>query len=67
MRDLIERGQISVNARVTKAFEDEHNLPERRDVIGRLGSENSDEVNYRLFPIGGIELYKMLDWVSATE
>lgn len=67
MRDLIDRKQIAVDARVTKAFEDEQNLPERRDVIGRLGDGDFEEVDYRLFPIGGVELYNMLDWVSATE
>jgi hypothetical protein len=66
--ELIERDAIAIEARIHKAFEDEHNLPERRDVVGRLGAEQDLEpVRYRLFPFGGIELYNMLNWVSETE
>ena len=55
-------------ARVSKAFEDEHNLPERRDVVGRLGAEKDfKQIRYRFFPFSGIEFYNMLDWVSETE
>jgi hypothetical protein len=66
--ELIERGEIAIEARVSKAFEDEHNLPERRDVVGRLGAEKDlDETRYRFFPFGGIELYNMLNWISESE
>jgi hypothetical protein len=66
--ELIARGQLGVDARVTKAFEDEQNLPEDRDVVGRLGPEPKlEEVRYRFFPFTGIELYNMLNWVSETE
>jgi len=66
--ELAERGALAVEARVSKAFEDESNLPERRDIVGRIGSEDLfDEVDYRFFPLGGIELWRMLDWVSETE
>jgi hypothetical protein len=68
MAELIERNEIAIKARVSKAFEDEHNLPERRDVVGRLGSEKDfKQVRYRFFPFSGIELYNMLNWVSETE
>jgi hypothetical protein len=68
MAELIERNQIAVQARVSKAFEDEQNLPERRDVVGRLGTvKDFRQVRYRFFPFGGIELYNMLNWVSETE
>ena len=57
-----------VRARIRKAFDDQHNLPERRDVVGRLGSDDDyDPVEYRFFPFGGIDLYNMLNWVSETE
>jgi hypothetical protein len=66
--ELIERDEIAIQARVSKAFEDEHNLPERRDVVGRLGAvKDFKQVRYRFFPFGGIELYNMLNWVSETE
>jgi hypothetical protein len=66
--ELIERNEIAIEARVSKAFEDEHNLPERRDVVGRLGSEKDfKQIRYRFFPFGGIEFYNMLSWVSETE
>jgi len=66
--ELADRGEVSIEARVSKAFEDEQNLPERRDIVGRIGSGDLfDEIDYRLFPLGGIDLYRMLDWVSETE
>ena len=66
--ELIERDEIAIRARVSKAFDDEHNLPERRDVVGRLGREEDfEQIRYRFFPFGGIELYNMLNWVSETE
>jgi predicted HicB family RNase H-like nuclease len=66
--ELIERDAIAIEARIRKAFEDQHNLPERRDVAGRLGAEQEAEpVRYRFFPFGGIEIYNMLNWVSETE
>ena len=68
MAELIERGEISIGARISKAFEDQHNLPERRDVVGRLGAEKDfKQIRYRFFPFGGIDLYNMLNWVNETE
>jgi len=65
--ELVESGQVLVEGRITKAFEDEHNLPERRDAVGRLGNERDGErIEYRFFPFGGIEFYHMLDWVNET-
>jgi len=65
---MIERGEIAIKARISKAFEDEHNMPERRDVVGRLGAEKDfKQIRYRFFPFGGVEFYNMLDWVSETE
>ncbi len=66
--ELIERDEIAINARVSKAFEDENNLPERMDVVGGLGAETDFEpTRYRFFPFNGIELYNMLNWVSESE
>ena len=66
--DLADRKAIVINARVSKAFEDQHNLPERRDVVGRIGSDLGFEaIDYQLFPFAGIDFYKMLDWVSEIE
>jgi hypothetical protein len=65
---MIERGEIAIKARVSKAFEDEHNMPERRDVVGRLGAEKDfKRIRYRFLPFGGVEFYNMLNWVSETE
>jgi hypothetical protein len=65
---MIERDEIAIKARISKAFEDEHNMPERRDVVGRLGAERDfKQIRYRFIPFGGIEFYNMLDWVSETE
>jgi hypothetical protein len=65
---MIEQNEIVIEARVSKAFEDEHNLPERRDVVGRLGAEEDfKQIRYRFFPFGGVEFYNMLNWVSETE
>ena len=66
--EMLEQGEVAIEARVSKAFKDEHNLPERRDVVGRLGTEKKfGQIRYRFFPFGGIEFYNMLNWVSETE
>jgi hypothetical protein len=66
--ELIESKDLFVQGRIHKAFEDEHNLPERRDIVGRLGEERPFvRTQYRFFPFDGVELYNMLDWVRATE
>jgi len=65
--ELIESDELFVEARIHKAFEDESNLPERGDIVGRLGTERPDSATqYRFFPFDGVELYNMLDWLSAT-
>jgi hypothetical protein len=64
--ELAERGQLAIHCRIGKAFEDENNLPERRELIGAVGKERSyRSIDFPLFPIDGVELYNSLDW--ATE
>ncbi|MCZ6785220.1 MAG: hypothetical protein O7G30_18120 [Proteobacteria bacterium] len=64
--ELLESGQLVVAGRITKPFEDELNLPERRDLVGRLGkAEPYAETRYPLFPFDGVELYHMLDWARG--
>ncbi len=65
--ELAEQGELVVTGRITRSFDDENNLPERRDVLGQIGRERDfDRVNYNFFPFDGIELYHMLDWVHET-
>jgi hypothetical protein len=66
--ELVDRGQLVVTGRITRAFEDENNLPERRDVVGRLGGERDFRpLDYTFFSFDAIELYNMLNWVRETE
>jgi hypothetical protein len=66
--ELVDRGQLLVAARITRAFDDENNLPERRDVVGRLGKERDFRpVDYTFFPFDAVELYNMLNWVREIE
>jgi hypothetical protein len=66
--ELADRGQLVVAGRITKAFEDENNLPERRDMVGRLGEEREFRpVDYTFFPFDAVELYNMLNWVREIE
>ncbi|MDH3687341.1 MAG: hypothetical protein OEP95_14005, partial [Myxococcales bacterium] len=56
-------GEFSVEARITKAFEDENNLPERRDIAGRQGETR--ELRATRTPTlepAGVDLYRSLDW-----
>jgi hypothetical protein len=65
--ELAEQGELVVTGRITRSFDDENNLPERRDVLGQIGRvRDFDRVNYDFFPFDGIELYHMLDWVHET-
>ena len=66
--ELLDRGELFVEGRITRAFDDENNLPERRDIVGRLGrAEEFDRVDYDFFPLDAVGLYNMLDWVRETE
>ena len=66
--EMIENEEIAIKARVSKAFEDENNMPERRDIVGHLGAPADFEpTRYRFFPFGGIEFYNMLNWVNEIE
>jgi len=68
IEELAKRDEVVVRSRIFTAFDDQSNLPERRDVVGRLGGDRpSDPLEYRLFPFGAIELYGMLDWVNEIE
>jgi hypothetical protein len=66
--EMIENEEIAIKARVSKAFEDENNMPERRNIVGHLGAPTDFEpIRYRFFPFGGIEFYNMLNWVNEIE
>jgi hypothetical protein len=66
--EMIENQEIAIKARVSKAFEDENNMPERRDIVGHLGAPADFEpTRFRFFPFGGIEFYNMLNWVNEIE
>jgi len=61
---LIEQKDLFVEGRIYKAFEDQSNLPERIDIVGRIGEDEAfPGTQYRFFPFDGVELYEMLDWV----
>lgn len=61
---LAASGDALLEARFHKAFEDEHNLPERRDLVGRIGDAalRTRPTDYRLFPRDAEEQWKQLDW-----
>lgn len=63
---LAERGQVSARGGITRATDDENNLPERRSVVGVRGGAESEAAShgYRFFPVTGLELYTMLDWLA---
>jgi hypothetical protein len=66
--ELLRRGQLGVDVQITKAFEDENNLPKRRNVIGKLGAEDDlPNQDYRFFPFTNLDNYNRLDWVRALE
>jgi hypothetical protein len=66
--EMIENGEIAIEARVSKAFEDENNMPERRNIVGHLGAPADFEpVRYRFFPFSGVDFYNMLNWVNEIE
>ena len=49
--ELAERGDILVEARIGRTFDDENNLPERHDVVGRLGrADDFEPIDYSFFP-----------------
>jgi hypothetical protein len=65
---LLESNEMSIETRISKAFEDESNLPDRRDVVGRLGArENPEPTRYQFFPFNALDLYGMLDWVREGD
>ena len=60
-------GEFSVSARITKAFDDENNLPERRDIAGRQGETR--ELRATRTPTlepAGVDLYRALDWARPS-
>ena len=65
---LVADEQLHVTGRITRAFEDEHNLPERRDLVGMLGkARDFRQTQYSFFPFSGVELYNMLNWISEAD
>jgi hypothetical protein len=63
---LLDDGSVFIRGSIGRPLDDEVNLPERRAVLGSQG-ERGDlrEANYRFFPLNGIDLYHMLDWMRA--
>ena len=60
---LAQRGELLLEARISKAFEDENNLPERRDLAGRRGRAAALETGGPpLLDLDGVALYRALDW-----
>jgi hypothetical protein len=68
VKRLAADGQLLLEGRMHKAFEDENNLPERRDLIGRIGKPAArvEPTDYHVFPRDGVEQWKQLDWLRAT-
>jgi hypothetical protein len=63
--ELAERGQIAIRSRIGKAFDDENNFPERREIVGALGKEREyRSIDFPLFPSESGELYNSLDWAA---
>ena len=62
---LADQGALLLEGRFHKAFEDEHNLPERRDLVGRVGDPAAriEPTDFRIFPRDGVEQWKQLDWL----
>ena len=66
--ELADRGELLMRGRVTRTFDDENNLPERRDIVGRLGrGKRFKRAEYEFFPSSAVDLYTMLDWVRESE
>ncbi len=64
---LVEQGALHVEGRITRAFEDEMNLPERSDMVGSLGTRRDfARTQYKFFPFTGLELYNMLNWALGS-
>ncbi len=66
--ELVERGRLKISGRITRTFDDENNLPERRDLVGQLGgARDFDRLDYSFFPFDAVDLYNMLNWVRETQ
>ncbi|MEE8476643.1 MAG: hypothetical protein V3T01_14905, partial [Myxococcota bacterium] len=66
--ELADRGGLKIRGRITRTFDDENNLPERRDLVGQLGrAKDFDRVDYSFFPFDPADLYTSLDWVRETQ
>ena len=65
---LAGEGALLLEGRLHKDREDEHNLPERRDLVGRIGKPRAalEPTEYRLFPRDGVEQWQQLDWLRAA-
>lgn len=65
---LAGEGALLLEGRLHKDPEDEQNLPERRDLVGRIGKLRAglEPTQYRLFPRDGIEQWQQLDWLRAA-
>lgn len=65
---LAANGDALLEARFHKAFEDEHNFLERRDLVGRIGDPHlrPRTTDYRLFPRDPEEQWKQLDWARTA-
>lgn len=64
--DHAERGNGSVRVRIGTAVENENKLPERRDFVGRVGTERVGALlDVIAEPFDSVEAYHMLDWARG--
>jgi hypothetical protein len=63
---MSEGGAVFARGSIGRALEDETNFPERRRIVGERGEPgHMQETKHRFFPLNGIDLYNMLDWMRA--
>jgi hypothetical protein len=66
--EMLEAGDLVIESRIHRTFDDENNLPERYEIVGRLGTPTEfHPIDYTFFAFDAVDLYNMLDWVRETE
>jgi hypothetical protein len=67
--ELVKKGELVLEGRIYRSPDASRNLPERRDLVGRIGkrSRRIELRDYRLFPFDGYEQWAALDWLRAAE
>ena len=66
---LAKKGDLLLEGRIYKFVENAPNLPERRDLVGRVGKKKRRVKlrDYRLFPFDTYEQWAALDWLHDAE